>query len=156
MVSIIVAKSKNNVIGNKGNLPWYIPEDLKRFKKLTSGKTVIMGRKTYESLPKESKPLSNRVNIVISKDKNFLAKDCIVVDSIEKAIKKSDNDKEIFIIGGGEIYKIALKYSDKIYVTEIDGNFLGDTHFPNLDDNWIESNREEKDGYRFIDYIYKV
>lgn len=155
MVSIIVAKSENGVIGRDGKLPWYIPEDLKRFKKLTTGKTVIMGRKTYESLPKESKPLPDRINIVISKNKNFSAKDCIVVDSLEKAIKKSDNNKEIFIIGGGEIYKESLKYSDKIYVTEVEGNFEGDTFFPTLDSKWKEVNKEEKGGYCFIDYIYQ-
>lgn len=154
MVSIIVAKSKNNVIGNKGNLPWHIPEDLKRFKKLTSGKTVIMGRKTYESLPKESKPLPNRVNIILSKDKSYNSNCCMVFDSLKKALRKAGSDKEVFVIGGGEIYKEALKYADNVYVTEVDGEFKGDTYFPTLNETWREVKREEKEGYRFIDYVY--
>jgi dihydrofolate reductase len=154
MISLIVAKSKNNIIGNKGKIPWHIPNDLKRFKNLTTDNVVIMGRKTYESLPEEYKPLPNRMNIIISRDKSYSVNNCLVFNKIEKALRKAGTDKEIFIIGGGEIYKEGIKYADKIYVTEVDGDFTGDTYFPELTEQWKEINREEKEGYRFIDLIY--
>lgn len=154
MISLIVAKSENNVIGNKGRIPWYIPNDLKRFKKLTTGKVVIMGRKTFESLPEEYKPLPDRINIILSKDKSYQTNCCMVFDNLKKALRKAGSDKEVFIIGGGEIYKEALKYADNVYVTEVDGEFEGDTYFPTLNRTWKEVKREEKEGYRFIDYVY--
>lgn len=155
MVSLIVAKSENNVIGKDGKIPWYIPEDLKRFKKLTTNNVVIMGRKTYESLPEEYKPLPNRLNIIISRLINYSPKNCIVSNSLEAAIKKAGTNKEIFIIGGSEIYEESLKYVSKIYMTEVLGDFDGDTYFPKLGHGWVEVKKEEKEGYRFIDLIYK-
>ena len=95
MISIIVAKSNNNVIGSNGSIPWNVPKDLKYFKELTEGNTVIMGRKTYESLPKDKKPLPNRINIVITRDINFTANGCMVVGSLEEAILKIDNTKRM-------------------------------------------------------------
>lgn len=154
MISLIVAKSKHNVIGDKGRIPWHIPNDLKRFKELTTGKTVIMGRKTFESLPEEYKPLPNRVNIVLSTDKTYQTNCCIVTNDLTKALRKAGNDKEVFIIGGEQVYKEGLKYADKIYVTEVDGEFKGDAYFPTLNRTWKEVKREEKEGYRFIDYVY--
>ena len=154
MVSLIVAKSENNIIGNKGRIPWHIPNDLKRFKELTTNNVVIMGRKTFESLPKEFRPLPNRVNIILSRDKNHIIDCWMVVDDLKKAIRKAGSDKEIFIIGGGEIYKEGFKYADKIYLTEVDGEFEGDTYFPNIGRSWKEVKREEKEGYRFIDLVY--
>ena len=154
MVNLIVAKSENNVIGNKGRIPWYIPNDLKRFKEITTNNVVIMGRKTFESLPEEYRPLPNRINIILSKDKSFKTNCCMVFNDLKKAIRKAGSDKEIFIIGGGEIYKESLKYADKVYMTEVNGEFEGDTYFPKLNRYWKEVNREEKEGYRFIDYMY--
>ena len=154
MVTLIVAKSENNIIGNKGRIPWYIPNDIKRFKEITTNNVVIMGRKTFESLPEEYRPLPNRINIILSKDKSFKTNCCMVFNDLKKAIRKAGSDKEIFIIGGGEIYKESLKYADKVYMTEVDGEFEGDTYFPKLNKRWKEVNREEKEGYRFIDYIY--
>ncbi len=154
MISLIVAKSKHNVIGDKGRIPWHIPNDLKRFKELTTGKTVIMGRKTFESLPEEYKPLPNRINIVLSTDKTYQTNCCIVTDDLKKALRKAGSDKEVFIIGGEQVYKEGLRYADKIYVTEVDGEFKGDTYFPILNKTWKEVKREEKEGYRFIDYVY--
>ena len=154
MVTLIVAKSENNIIGNKGRIPWYIPNDLKRFKEITTNNVVIMGRKTFESLPEEYRPLPNRINIILSKDKSFKTNCCMVFNDLKKAIRKAGSDKEIFIIGGGEIYKESLKYADKVYMTEVDGEFEGDTYFPKLNRYWKEVNREEKEGYRFIDYMY--
>ena len=154
MVSLIVAKSKHNVIGDKGRIPWHIPNDLKRFKELTTDNVVIMGRKTFESLPEENRPLPNRVNIILSKDKSYHSTCCMVFDSLKKALRKAGSDKKVFVIGGGEIYKEALKYADNVYVTEVDGEFEGDTYFPTLNRTWKEVKREEKEGYRFIDYVY--
>jgi dihydrofolate reductase len=152
MISLIVAKSKNNVIGRKGTLPWYIPEDLKHFKNLTQGNTVIMGRKTYESI---GKSLPNRTNIVISRDENFKCDGCIVVNNITDAIRKCGGNKEIFIIGGGEIYKKSIIFANRIYLTQIDQEIEGDTYFPELTDDWVETEREDKEGYSFLTYNRK-
>lgn len=154
MVSIIVAKSKNNVIGNNNKLPWNISEDMKRFKELTTGNVVIMGRKTYESLPEQFRPLPNRLNIVITRNPDYKPNGVMVYDDLQKAILKAGTNKEIFIIGGGEIYKEGLKFADRLYITEVDGEFEGDTYFPEISSNWIEMNVVVGDGYRFIDMTY--
>lgn len=153
MISIIVAVSENNVIGVDNKLPWYISEDLKRFKTLTLGNTVIMGRKTYESI---GKPLNDRVNIIISRDKGLTIPGCIVVDSVEKAIRKSEKNKEIFIIGGGEIYKNSLNFVDRVYMTRVHQEVGGDTTFPTLNENWVIKEQEENDGYSFITYEFET
>tara|TARA_R110001606_G_scaffold64179_5_gene149091 strand:- start:618 stop:1085 length:468 start_codon:yes stop_codon:yes gene_type:complete len=155
MISIIVAKSKNNVIGSNGSIPWNIPKDLKYFKELTEGNTVIMGRKTYESLPKDKKPLPNRINIVITRDINFTANGCMVVGSLEEAILKIDNRKNTFIIGGGEIYKQAINFVDKIYITEINDEYEGDTYFPKISDKWDLVGVEKNDECNFMTYTIK-
>jgi len=152
MIAIIVAKSKNNVIGSNGSIPWNVPKDLRYFKELTEGNTVIMGRKTYDSLPKDKNPLPNRINIVITRDSNFTANGCIVVSSMEEAILKVDNRKDTFIIGGGEIYKQAIKFVDKIYITEINGEFDGDTYFPKLSDKWNLVDAVESGECSFMTY----
>ena len=154
MINIIVATSENNVIGKGNDIPWYIPEDLEHFKKLTTGNTVIMGRKTYESLPKEYRPLPNRINIVITRDKSYQAKGCLVVNSLEDALRKADNDKEIFIIGGGQIYREGLKFAERIYLTKIHNNIEGDTYFPKLNKFWKLVDEEEKSGFSFLTYVY--
>ena len=154
MINIIVATSENNVIGRGNDIPWYIPKDLEHFKKLTTGNTVIMGRKTYESLPKEYRPLPNRFNIVITRDKSYQAKGCLVVNSLEEALRKSDNNREIFIIGGGQIYREGLKFAERIYLTKIHKNIEGDTYFPKLNKFWKLVDEEEKSGFSFLTYIY--
>jgi dihydrofolate reductase len=151
MVSLIAAVSKNGVIGVDNKLPWYIPQDLKRFKELTTNNVVIMGRKTYESI---GKPLPNRLNIVVSRNKDLEIDGCLVVDSISKAIKKAGSDKEIFIIGGGEIYRKSIKFADEIYLTRIDTIHEGDTTFPELSEFWVETDREDHDGFSFITYKF--
>ena len=136
MISIIVATSENNVIGNNNNLIWHLPADLQFFKRTTSGNTIIMGRKTYESI---GRPLPNRQNIVISRNKDLKIRGVDVVSSIEEALTIS-NSVEKFIVGGGQIYKDSLSLADKIYLTKIHENFEGDTYFPELDMNlWTES-----------------
>ena len=138
MIKIIVAVSKNGVIGGNNSLIWSLPNDMKRFKKITTGGAVVMGRKTYESI---GRALPNRRNIIISRDNNLFIDQCEVVNSIEEALMLTNND--CFIIGGGEIYKQALPITDVIYLTRIDEEFEGDTYFPELNKNdWFESLNE--------------
>ena len=142
LVTIIVAASENNVIGNNNKLIWHLSDDLKRFKNLTKDHHVIMGRKTFESMPRA---LPNRTNIVITRKENYIAENAIVTNSLESALKIASNDAQPFIIGGGEIYTIALNISDRIELTRVHHNFEGDTTFPEIDkEKWIESNRVEK------------
>jgi dihydrofolate reductase len=130
-ISIIVAIGKNNEIGYKNNLLWRISDDLKRFKKFTTNNTVIMGRKTFDSLPKGALP--NRENIVITRNSNLKYENCIMANSINDAIEKSSDNNELFIIGGEEIYKLAYPICIKLYLTKIDEEFSADAFFPNID-----------------------
>lgn len=129
IISIIVAVAENNAIGFDNHLLWHISEDLKRFKSLTLGHHIIMGRKTYESV---GKPLAGRVNIIISRQENYTIDGCLVAKSLEDALELAKQDSEVFIIGGGEIYKQALSFADKIYLTRVHAGFTGDTFFPEL------------------------
>jgi dihydrofolate reductase len=154
MISIIAACSKNRVIGNDNSLIWYLPADLKHFKTLTINKTIVMGRKTFESI---GKPLPNRRNIIITRDESYLVDGCEVVNSIPEALLLCNSD--CFFIGGGEIYKQVLEQADVIYLTEIDEYFQGDAEFPLLDSKWHEISRSEnlpddknKFKYSFIVY----
>lgn len=146
-VSLIVAVSENNVIGKDNNLIWNLPKDMKFFKDTTLHHHVIMGRKNFESIPHKFRPLPNRTNIIISRNTNYTAANSLVVSSIQKALEiaKENSDPEPFIIGGGEIYKLALKLDlvDKIYLTRIHGIFEGDTFFPELDNSWKEISKED-------------
>tara|TARA_B100000927_G_scaffold18313_1_gene14117 strand:+ start:68 stop:952 length:885 start_codon:yes stop_codon:yes gene_type:complete len=136
MITIIAAASDNDVIGNDNKLIWHLSKDLIRFKNLTKGHHVIMGRKTFESMPKA---LPNRTNVVISRNKNYTAENIIVVDSIENALKVCKNDPQPFIIGGGEIYKLGLQYAKRIELTRVHHDFEGDTFFPEINKNlWKE------------------
>jgi len=129
IVSIIAAIGTNQELGKNNKLLWHIPQDFARFKKITLHHPVIMGRTTFCSI---GKPLPKRVNIVVTHDKNFKADGAIICHSLEEAIveAKEKNDKEIFIIGGGQIYKQAIKFADKLYLTIVEGNFDADTFFP--------------------------
>lgn len=159
-VSIIVAASKNNVIGKDNQLIWHLSADLKRFKTLTTGHHIIMGRKTFESI---GKPLPNRTSIIITRQTDYKADGCIVVNSLEEALKKVPAEQEAFIIGGGTIYKEAINKADKLYLTLVHAEFDGDTFFPEHDEKiWNCLNREdhisdEKNeyAYSFIDYVKK-
>ena len=157
-VSLIVAVSQNGVIGKDNDLIWHLPKDMKFFKDTTLGHHVIMGRKNFESIPHKYSPLANRTNVVITRQSNYKAEGCIVVESIEKALKiaEENGDQEPFIIGGGQIYKIALenKLVDKVYLTKIHHSFDGDTFFPELDSEWQESGRidclvDDKHAYNY-------
>ena len=141
MISFVVAVSRNGVIGNDGGLPWRISTDLKRFKEITMGKPVVMGRKTWESLPR--KPLPGRRNIMITRQQGYEAPGADVVRSPKEAVKLCANDPEIAIIGGGEIYRLFWPLVDRLYLTEVDLDVTGDTHFPEVrPEEWREVSRE--------------
>ena len=135
-ITIIVAIAKNNAIGKNNDLLWHLPTDMKFFKETTEGHCIITGRKNYFSIPKKFRPLKNRTNIIVTRDKNLsINEDIIISHSIEDAIEKAKKieKKEIFIIGGGEIYKQSLKYANKLYITEVDTIFEdADTFFPEI------------------------
>ena len=140
-IAFVVAASRNGVIGRDGGLPWHISTDLKRFKAITMGKPLIMGRKTWESLPK--KPLPGRPNILISRQRNYRAEGAIVVADISSALTAAGAVEEICVIGGGEIFDMFLPQTDRIYLTEVDLEVDGDTFFPPIDPaQWHETARE--------------
>nr|AIA10889.1 dihydrofolate reductase [uncultured bacterium] len=144
MISQIAAVASNGVIGKDNDLPWRLPDDMKFFMETTKGHHVIMGRKNYDSLLDKFKPLPNRTNIVVTRQKNLQAPGCIVVNDINKGISIAEDggEKETFIIGGAEIYKMTLPVSHRLYLTEIDAEVDGDTYFPKFDKNeWKEKSR---------------
>lgn len=159
-LSIIVAISSNRVIGCENRLLWHISEDLKRFKSLTSGHTVIMGRKTYESI---GRSLPNRRNIVISRNVDLAYEACEVVSSLEEAMKATSAEDEVFVIGGGEIYRLAMDKASRIYLTIVNKEYEGDTFFPEIDTSKWEKVSEENYSrgekyeypYSFCNYILK-
>lgn len=149
-ISIVVAVAgKKRVIGKKGSLPWYIPDELKRFKEITMGHPIIMGRKTHESI---GRVLPGRTNIVITTHPDYQAPGCIIVHSLDEALQKTKNAAEVFVIGGGEIYKQALPLADKLYLTYIDKEIEGDVFFPDYSDfkkKVYESDWQEYEGLRY-------
>jgi dihydrofolate reductase len=153
-ISLVVAVSRNGVIGRAGGLPWHISSDLKRFKAITMGKPLIMGRKTWESLPK--KPLPGRQNIVITRQKNYQAEGAVIVPDTASALAVAGEVEEICVIGGGEIFAKFLADADRIYLTEVDLEVGGDTRFPSIEPGqWLETAREihprgPKDSAAFI------
>lgn len=156
MLSIIVAKAKNNIIGKGNKLVWHLPEDLKYFKKLTTGHTIIMGRKTFESL---GKPLPNRKHIIFSKNPDFKVNDenVEVIHSLLQIQDLIEGKEEAFVIGGAMIYNFLMPYVKKMYVTEIEKDFDGDTFFPKIDKNiWKEVSRVKgpKDENDDLDYYF--
>lgn len=152
-ISIIVAAAgKNRVIGTKGGMAWYIPEELKRFKEITMGHPIIMGRKTHESI---GRALPGRANIVVTREPNYQAEGCVVVHSLDEAIKTAqghEGNDEIFIIGGGQIYQEAIHLADKLYLTYVDKEIKGDVFFPPYSEFKkviSESDWQENEGIRY-------
>ena len=144
-ISLIVAAASNDVIGSDGDLPWHLPDDLRNFKRLTTGKPIIMGRKTHESI---GRPLPGRRNIVLTRDSSFAAPGCEVVASIQEALECVADADEVMIIGGGEIYAAFLPMADRVYLTRVYAEIEGDTRFAPLDGSaWqlIESDSHEAD-----------
>jgi dihydrofolate reductase len=157
VLTLIAAVARNGVIGIANRLPWQLPADLRRFKELTTGHTVIMGRKTWESLPAKFRPLPGRRNIVVTRNDSFLAEGAAVSASLPDAIAAANGD-EAFVIGGAELYKAALPLADRLQLTEIDATYEGDTWFPVIDmAQWRETARDSHSdeaglGYAFVTY----
>lgn len=159
MIAIIVAYSKNRVIGNKGKIPWNIKNEKQRFKQLTTDNVVVMGRKTFEEI---GKPLPNRITVVVSATKLFDTENCYTVSSLDEAIRLCEikfPKRNIYISGGARLYKEALSIADKIYATEIDATLDGDVFFPFIDESQYEKTVEEKHheeiAYKYITYTKK-
>lgn len=139
-ISIIVAMAKNRTIGIGNTLPWRIPADLQHFKRLTMGHHMIMGRKTFESI---GKPLPGRTTVVLSRDRSLKIDGCIVAHSLQEAIDQCASDPQVFVVGGADIYMQALNFADRLYITEIQQDIIGDTWFPEFDRaEWQEMSRE--------------
>ena len=148
-ISIIAAMSENGIIGSNNKLPWHLPEELKYFKKVTTGKPIIMGRRTFESMG--NKPLPNRTNIILSRLPNLSAPGCIVVNSIEEALKvarKTPEMNEVMVIGGAEVYQLFLPLASRLYLTLVHQNFVGDTYFPAITcSDWNLVSEDKQEGF---------
>ena len=152
-IIIIAAVAENGVIGRDGDIPWHIPEDLKHFKQKTSGHAVLMGRKTYFSLPEDYRPLSDRKNIVLSRSEPDVPEEVEVASSLEQGFEKASEHEKCFVIGGAGVYEQSLDYADRLVLTEVEKNPEGDTYFPDWDEEeWKEVEREERDGFSFVEY----
>ena len=183
IVSLIAAVAGNNVIGKNNDLPWHLPADMKYFRDVTMGHCVIMGRKNYDSIPLKYRPLEGRTNIVVTRQKNFTAEGCIVVNSVEEALKKAHfyspegentggassdfppsgglRGAETFIIGGADIYRQTIDAADKLYITHINHTFDGDAFFPKINaGKWKLINKkniaaDEKNKFSFSFCVYE-
>jgi dihydrofolate reductase len=162
IISLIAALTRNRVIGRDNSLPWHLPDDMKYFMQTTKAHHVIMGRRNYDSIPEKFRPLPNRVNIVVTRQKDFKAPQCTVVHSLESGIEmaRRAGEAEVFVIGGSDMYKLALPVSHRLYLTEIETELPGDTHFPEVDHGqWKESSRthhpaDERHAYSFDFAVY--
>ncbi|RYY28588.1 MAG: dihydrofolate reductase [Chitinophagaceae bacterium] len=159
MISLVVAASDNNVIGKDNQLLWHLPQDLKYFKNVTWAMPVIMGRKTFESL---GKPLNGRYNIVVTRNKNWHPEGVVVVNDLQAAYKAAEmaDTREVFVLGGGDIYAQAIAHADKLHITRVHGHFEGDTFFPKLDGSWrlqygIDFEKDEKHAYPFTIEVWE-
>ena len=154
IISLIVATAKNRVIGINNTLPWHLPEDLKRFRALTTGHHIIMGRKTYESL---GRLLPKRVTVIVTRNKSYKIEGALIAHSLQDAINLCKNDDEVFIIGGAELYKEGLKVAQQLYITEVDILVEGDAFLPEFTLNdWQETAREAHISEQGISFNYLV
>jgi dihydrofolate reductase len=156
MISIIVAMGRNRTIGRDNRLLWHLPADLKHFKDTTMGKPVIMGRKTFESM---GKALPGRTNIVVTRNSEFTAPDCLVAGSLKQAVEFVSGEPEIFIAGGGEIYRQAIQITGRMYITIIDHDFSGDTFFPEFpEEQWeiLEERTYEADEKNEYSMVFRT
>jgi dihydrofolate reductase len=155
MITLIAAVADNNAIGAKNSLMWHLPNDFKRFKEITSGHYIIMGRKTFESFPK---PLPNRTHVIVSRQKDFSYENCIVVHDLDAALSVCPKSETVFIIGGGEIYKQSIYIADRLDITRVHNSFKADTFFPEIDLkkwNLISSVFNSKDEKHAYDYTFQ-
>ncbi len=151
-VSIIAAIAANGVIGRNNDLPWHLPEDLKRFRALTMGHHIIMGRKTYESL---GRLLPGRTTVIVSRNVDYRVEGAIVVPTLAQAIAACHDDPEVFVIGGAQLYRDALPVADKLYLTELQDSFEGDVRFPEYDrTGWQQELREEHVSAQELEFSY--
>ena len=163
IISLIAALTTNRVIGKNNDLPWHLPDDMKYFMQTTKGHTVIMGRKNYDSIPEKFRPLPNRVNIVVTRQARLEAPGCTIVHSIDEGIEigRQNNETELFIIGGAELYAAGMHLVQRMYLTEIQAILAGDTHFPPVDlKQWNETSRyhhptDERHQYAFDFVVYE-
>ena len=156
MITLIAAVAQNNGLGKDNQLLWHLPDDFKRFKIITSGHYIIMGRKTFESFPK---PLPNRTHVIITRQKNYNSEGCIVVNSLDEAIQSCPKNEAIFIIGGGEIYKQSIAIADKIDITRVHNSFEADTFFPEIEiEKWqlIFEEFHSKDERHDFDFTFQT
>jgi dihydrofolate reductase len=153
-ITLVLARAKNGVIGDANRIPWRIPEDLKRFKAITMGKPIVMGRKTWESFPK--RPLPGRTNIVITRNPSYQAAGAVVVRSLGEALAHAASEKPeaIMIVGGGDIYQAALPLASRIELTEVHRDFPGDVSLPNFHPSWTETAREDHTTADGLAYSY--
>ncbi len=163
IISMIAAVAANRVIGKNNNLVWRLPDDMKYFMQTTQNHCVIMGRKNFESIPAKFRPLPNRVNIIVTTQTEYTAEGCIIANTIKEALNyaESQNEQEVFIIGGGQIYSQSMPLTQKLYLTEVNNEFDGDTYFPEYDKgNWRETSRihhrkDDRHLYEFDFVIYE-
>lgn len=160
-ITLIAAVAANGVIGVDGGMPWHLPADLRRFKRLTMGNPVIMGRRTYESIAAElDGPLPGRMNIVLSRSDPTLHEGTVVVDSVDAAVAEAraaieldDGAEEIFVVGGASVYEQLLPRADRLVLTELEAAYEGDTRFPAFDEEqWVETYRENHEAFAFVEY----
>lgn len=156
MIILIAAVAQNNAIGKNNELLWHLPNDFKHFKTCTTGHYIIMGRKTFETFPK---PLPNRTHIIITRQKNYKAEGCIVVNSLQEALQVAPIEQDIYVIGGAEIYKQALPYAQKIELTRVHATFEADAFFPEIDENiWqlVSEKYHPKDEKHLYDFTFQT
>ena len=156
MIILIAAAAENNALGKDNDLIWHLPDDFKRFKAITTGHYIIMGRKTFESFPK---PLPNRTHIIITRQKSYHPDGCLIAASLEKAIEMAPKNEDVFIIGGGEIYKQSIEIADKIELTRVHHHFEADTFFPEIDEKkWrlITEAYHPKDEKHAFDFTFQT
>lgn len=157
VLSLIAAAARNRAIGKNGQLLWHLPEDMRYFRETTRGKPVIMGRKTWESLPDSFRPLPGRHNIVVSRNPSYLAAGATSTHSLEEAIEKAGDVDEVFVIGGAELYRLAIPFAQRIYLTEIASDFDGDAFFPDCPErDWEEISHKEQQGKSGLEFSFVV
>ncbi len=154
MINLIACMGKNRVIGKGNQMPWHLPADLKYLKKTTLGHTVVMGRKTFESI---GKPLPGRKNVILTRDEHFEATGCEVLHSIDEILSRNE---ELYILGGANIYEQFMPFADRLYITRIEQEFEGDAFFPEIDESWAEVSKDkgiqdEKNPYEYYFIVYK-
>jgi len=151
-LSLIVAMATNRTIGINKQMPWHLSADLKQFKKITMGHPIIMGRKTFESI---GRPLPGRQNIVISRDISYQQEGCLVFNDLDAAVQHCADQEEVFVIGGATLYAVTLERADRLYITQINQAFEGDTWFPEIDEaDWLEVTREDINDDASVDFKY--